>query len=86
MKGKETKATHISMEEYNQELQAAEAQYESGEYTTHDDFVEQLKQWQITVMRWFGQSRQKNEMLRSAYLSWTYRAGNRYSALPGRLM
>ena len=45
VKGRETKATRISIEQYNQELQAAEAEYEGGEYTTHEAFVKQIKKW-----------------------------------------
>jgi len=40
-----SKANRISFEEYNRELQEAEAEYERGEYVTHDEFVEQMKKW-----------------------------------------
>jgi len=45
VKGNEAKATRISIEQYNQELQEAEAEYEKGEYTTHEEFVNQVKNW-----------------------------------------
>jgi hypothetical protein len=45
VKGRKTNATHISIEEYNQELQEAEAEYERGEYTTHEEFVKRIKKW-----------------------------------------
>ena len=45
VKGRETKATRISIDQYNQELQEAEAEYERGEYTTHQEFVKQIKKW-----------------------------------------
>src|SRR5882757_9401727 len=43
VKGRETKAGHISIEQYNQELQKAEVEYEKGEYATHAEFVKQMK-------------------------------------------
>ncbi len=45
VEGREKKASRISIEEYNQELQEAEAEYERGEYTTHEEFVKQIKKW-----------------------------------------
>ncbi len=45
VKGREGKATRISVEEYNNELREAEAEYERGEHTTHDEFVKQIKKW-----------------------------------------
>jgi predicted transcriptional regulator len=45
LKGRKTKATRIGIEQYNQELQEAEAEYEKGEYTTHEEFVKQIKKW-----------------------------------------
>ena len=44
-KGRETKASRTSIEQYNQELQEAEAEYERGEYITHEEFVKQIKKW-----------------------------------------
>ena len=43
LKGRE--ATRVSIEEYNQELKEAETEYEKGEYTSHEEFVKQLKKW-----------------------------------------
>jgi predicted transcriptional regulator len=45
VKGRETKASRVSIEQYNQELQEAEAEYERGEYATHEEFVKQIKKW-----------------------------------------
>jgi hypothetical protein len=45
IKGREGKAYRINIEEYNQELKEAEAEYERGEYTTHEEFVKQIKKW-----------------------------------------
>ena len=45
IKGREGNASRISIEEYNQELQEAEAEYEKGEYATHEEFVKQMKKW-----------------------------------------
>jgi hypothetical protein len=45
IKGREGNASRVSIEEYNQELQEAEAEYEKGEYTTHEEFVKQIKKW-----------------------------------------
>jgi predicted transcriptional regulator len=45
VKGRETKAARISIEQYNQELQEAEAEYERGEYATHEEFAKQIKKW-----------------------------------------
>jgi hypothetical protein len=45
LKGREAKATRISIEEYNQELKEAETEYEKGEYTSHEEFVKQIKKW-----------------------------------------
>jgi hypothetical protein len=45
VKGREAKAKRISIEEYNNELREAEAEYEKGEYTSHDEFVKQIKKW-----------------------------------------
>jgi hypothetical protein len=45
VKGREEKASRISIEQYNQELQEAEAEYERGEYTSHDEFVKQINKW-----------------------------------------
>lgn len=39
------KVARISIEQYNQELQEAEAEYERGEYTSHEEFVKQIKKW-----------------------------------------
>jgi hypothetical protein len=35
----------ISIEEYNKELDEAEAEFERGEYITHDAMLQQIKQW-----------------------------------------
>jgi len=45
VKGRGSKVERISIEEYNQELQEAEAEFEKAEYTTHEEFVKQIKKW-----------------------------------------
>jgi hypothetical protein len=45
IKGREGNVSRISIENYNQELQEAEAEYEKGEYATHEEFVKQMKKW-----------------------------------------
>lgn len=47
VKGRRTgsKVDRVTIEEYNQELQEAEAEYERGEYTTHEEFAQQIKKW-----------------------------------------
>ena len=36
---------HISIEEYNNELEEAEAEFNKGEYITHEAMLNQVKQW-----------------------------------------
>jgi predicted transcriptional regulator len=36
---------HISLEQYNQEIEEAEAEFENGDYITHEEMLRQLKQW-----------------------------------------
>lgn len=45
MKGRKESPERISIEEYNQELQEAEAEYERGEFASHEDFVKQIRKW-----------------------------------------
>ncbi|HEX3935537.1 MAG TPA: hypothetical protein VHW43_12710 [Puia sp.] len=45
VKGRKGQVSRISIEEYNQELKEAEAEYERGEYTSHEEFVKQIKKW-----------------------------------------
>lgn len=35
----------ISIERYNKELEEAEAEFERGEYITHEEMLKQMKQW-----------------------------------------
>ena len=35
----------ISVEQYNRELEEAEAEIDKGEFITHDDFKKQMKAW-----------------------------------------
>lgn len=35
----------ISIEQYNRELDEAEAEMDRGEYISHDDLKEQMKKW-----------------------------------------
>lgn len=45
VKGRESNLSRVSIEEYNQELRAAESEFEKGEYTSHEEFVKQIKKW-----------------------------------------
>ena len=36
---------HISIEQYNKELEEAEAEIDKGEFITHDDLKKQMKAW-----------------------------------------
>jgi len=36
----------ISVEEYNNELQEAEAEYERGEYISHEEMLKQIGKWE----------------------------------------
>lgn len=44
IKGREHDST-VSIEEYNQELLDAEAEFERGEYITHDQLSKSIKSW-----------------------------------------
>lgn len=37
--------TRISIEQYNQELEEAEAEYENGEYISHEEMTNRIKKW-----------------------------------------
>ncbi|MDQ6761630.1 MAG: hypothetical protein M3015_03260 [Bacteroidota bacterium] len=37
--------TPISIEQYNKELDEAEAEFENGEYITHEAMIKKMKQW-----------------------------------------
>ncbi|HEX8315753.1 MAG TPA: hypothetical protein VF609_12205 [Flavisolibacter sp.] len=39
------KSERISLEQYNQELGEAEAEFERGEYVSHEEMLKQMKQW-----------------------------------------
>jgi hypothetical protein len=45
VKGRDGQVSRISVEEYNQELKEAEGEYERGEYTSHEEFLKQIKKW-----------------------------------------
>jgi predicted transcriptional regulator len=36
---------HISIEQYNKELEEAEAEIERGEFVSHEDLKKQIKEW-----------------------------------------
>lgn len=36
---------HISIDQYNRELEEAEAEIDSGEFITHVEFKKQMKEW-----------------------------------------
>jgi hypothetical protein len=44
LKGREPQ-TRLTIEEYNKELEAAEARIDAGEYYTHEEVVERSKKW-----------------------------------------
>lgn len=35
----------ISIEQYNKEIDEAEAEFEKGDYITHEEMVKKVKQW-----------------------------------------
>lgn len=35
----------ISLEQYNTEIDEAEAEFEKGDYITHEEMIRQIKQW-----------------------------------------
>lgn len=43
--GRKETTERISIDQYNKEIDEAEAEYERGEYITHEEMVKQLKQW-----------------------------------------
>jgi hypothetical protein len=45
LKGREKKAEHISIEEYNKEIDLAIARVEAGEYFTHEEVEQMAKEW-----------------------------------------
>jgi hypothetical protein len=42
---KEDVSPRISIEEYNKELAEAEAEYEKGDYVSHEEMLKRIKQW-----------------------------------------
>lgn len=45
LKGRGEKPQRISVEQYNKEIEEAEAEYERGEYITHEDLLKEMKKW-----------------------------------------
>jgi hypothetical protein len=43
--GRKENPDRISIEQYNKELEEAEAEFERGEYITHEELLKQLKKW-----------------------------------------
>jgi len=43
--GLREKGERVSVEQYNRELDEAEAEMDRGEYISHEDFKEQMKKW-----------------------------------------
>jgi uncharacterized coiled-coil DUF342 family protein len=43
--GRKENPDRISIEQYNKELEEAEAEFERGEYITHEELLKQMKQW-----------------------------------------
>lgn len=44
-KEKQEKTKRISIEQYNKEIDEAEAEYKRGEYITHAQMLKKIKQW-----------------------------------------
>ncbi len=44
LNGQKETADEISIQQYNLELHEAEAEFERGEYITHEELLEQIKQ------------------------------------------
>lgn len=42
---KENATAQISIEQYNKELQEAEAEFEKGEYISNKEMLKQIKKW-----------------------------------------
>lgn len=45
IKGKQVSSERISIEQYNEELEASERQIDEGRFTTQEDLERELKQW-----------------------------------------
>lgn len=45
LKGREKKLPHISIEQYNKEIDEAIARVEAGEYYTHEEVERMAKDW-----------------------------------------
>lgn len=43
--GRAEVSERISIEQYNKELAEAEAEYERGQYISHDEMLKQMKEW-----------------------------------------
>jgi len=43
--GRKENASHISIEQYNKELEEAEAEFKRGEYFTQEEVLKQIKGW-----------------------------------------
>ena len=45
LKSRKVVSERISIEQYNQELQEAEAEFQKGDYISHEEFVKMIKKW-----------------------------------------
>lgn len=54
-------ADTISIEEYNKELAEAEAEFQNGEFITHEEMLNQMEQWQKKNTRLSGQNVRKRK-------------------------
>jgi len=45
LKGRSEKSERVTIEQYNSELEEAEAEFERGEYTTHEELRKEIKKW-----------------------------------------
>jgi predicted transcriptional regulator len=52
---------YINIEQYNQELAEAEAEFQNGEFITHEEMLNQMKQWQKKNTRLSGRNVRKRK-------------------------
>jgi len=45
LSGRAKKSERITIEQYNQELNEAEAEFEKGEAVTHEELLKQVRKW-----------------------------------------
>ena len=45
LSGRTEKSERVTIEQYNQELDEAEAEFEKGEVVTHEELLKQIRKW-----------------------------------------